>query len=94
MKINELKPNTAFDELTVEVTEKGEVREFSKFGKTGRVCSCTIKDDSGEAKLSLWNEQVDLVNQGDKLSLKNGWVKEFRNELQISTGRNGTMDKL
>ena len=36
------------------LTEKGDIREFEKFGKTGRVCNAIAKDATGEIKLSLW----------------------------------------
>ncbi len=92
MKIGELKPNTAVDILVADVVEKGDTREFSKFGKTGRVCTVTVKDETGSAKMSLWNEDVDKVNMGDKIELKEGWAKEYQGEMQVSTGRNGTLN--
>ncbi|MBS1266434.1 MAG: Single-stranded DNA binding protein Ssb [Candidatus Woesearchaeota archaeon] len=94
MKISELKPNTPVDLLVVDVVDKGETREFSKFGNTGKVCTITIKDESGTAKMSLWNEDTDKISKGDKIELKQGWAKEYRGEMQASTGRNGTLTVL
>lgn len=79
-------------ELIAEVVEIGEVREFSKFGKAGRVATAIIKDDSGQVKLSLWNEQIDKIHAGDKVHIKNGYVSEWQGEKQITTGRLGTID--
>ena len=42
-------------------------------------CNITIKDDSGEVKMTLWNEQVEQVDIGDKIHLKNGWCSEIEN---------------
>lgn len=77
----------------VEITDKTPVREFSKFGKPGRVCNVTVKDDSGSVQLTLWNEQVDEFNVGDKLNLKDCFVGEWQGEKQLTTGRNGTVEK-
>jgi replication factor A1 len=82
--------------ITVEadVIEVGAAREFSKFGKPGRVANARIRDESGECSLSLWNEQVDLVKQGDRIRVTNGWANEWQGQLQLSTGRMGTLEVL
>ena len=92
MKISELQPRQGNIEIEAEVIDKGEARTFEKFGKEGRVCNAKIKDDSGEIKLSLWNEQVDQVNVGSKVKLTNGYVSEFQGEMQLSTGKFGSLE--
>jgi len=92
MKISELQPRQGNVEIEAEVVDKGEARTFEKFGKEGRVCNAKIKDDSGEIKLSLWNEQVDQVNVGSKVKLTNGYVSEFKGEMQLSTGKFGSLE--
>ena len=92
MEIKELKPKQGNVEIVAEVTEKGDVREFEKFGKSGRVCNAKIKDASGEIKLSLWNEQIDQVNVGDTVKVTNGYVSEWQGELQLTTGKFGNLE--
>lgn len=94
MNISELKAKQGNIDVQGTVTEIGETRSFNKFGKAGRVATAIIKDDSGSVKLTLWNEQIEMVKLGDIVQLKNGWVDEFRGDLQVSTGRNGTMEIL
>lgn len=94
MKIKDVKPNSNATLDEVEIVNKGDVREFEKFGKTGRVCNCVIKDDSGELELTLWNDDIDTVEAGEKLKIVDGWVKEWNGKLQISTGKNGKIEKL
>ena len=93
-KINEAAANQQLTLDAVEVVEKGEVREFSRFGKLGRVCTAKITDDSGDMELTLWNEEVDAVAEGDKVKLSDGWCKEWNGKLQVSTGKNGKLEKL
>lgn len=92
MKISELQPKQGNVEISGEVTEKGDVRTFEKFGRQGRVCNAKIRDDSGEVALSLWNEDIDKVNIGDKIHLTNGYVGEWQGELQLTTGRFGKIE--
>lgn len=93
-KISEAQANSTISLDSIEVVEKSDVREFSRFGKLGRVCTCKIKDDSGEMDLTLWNDEVDTINQGDKLKLTDGWCKEWNGRMQASTGKNGKLEKL
>ena len=91
MKISELQPKGKA-ELTAEVVDLGEIRTFNKSGKEGRVLNAKIKDDSGEVTLTLWNDEVDKVKKGSKISLKNGYVSEYQGELQVSAGKFGTLE--
>ena len=93
MKISELKPKQGNVEIQAEITDISPVREFQKFGTAGRVANATIKDDSGEVTMTLWNEQIDLVKVGDKIEIKDGYANEWQGDLQITTGRNGTLNK-
>ena len=92
MKISELKAGQGSVELTGEVVEVGEVRTFNKFGNEGRVATAIVKDDSGQIMLSLWNEQIDQVKQGDTVTVKNGYIKEWQGELQLTTGKMGSLE--
>jgi replication factor A1 len=92
MEIKDLKPKQGSVEIVAEVIEKGEVREFEKFGKQGRVCNAKIKDSSGEIALTLWNEQIDEINVGDKVHVENGYVNEWQGEMQLTSGKFGKIE--
>jgi replication factor A1 len=92
MTVADLQPKQGNVELTLDITDKGDVRTFNKFGKEGRVCNATAKDDSGQITLSLWNEQIDQVSVGDKIKISNGWVSEWQGEKQLSTGKFGKLE--
>ena len=93
-KISSLKARQTKVEVQGEITEITEPREFSKFGNTGRVATATLKDASGEVKLTLWNSDVDRIKQGDKVKVTNGYVNEFQGELQLTAGKYGTLEVL
>ena len=89
MQIKELKANTPIDEIEVEVVEVEEPREFSSFRGSGRLVNVKVKDDTGEVKLTLWNDDIELAAAGVKLKIEKGWCKEYRGELQIGPGKFG-----
>jgi replication factor A1 len=92
MQIKDLKPRMSKVDIVVEVSDIGDAREFSKFGKPGRVATAIAKDETGTVKLTLWNEQIDNVGVGNKVHIKNGFVSEWQGEMQLTTGRMGTIE--
>lgn len=94
MQVKDLKARMAVDEITLEIVSKGDVREFATERSTGKVCSCAAKDDTGEISLTLWNEDIDKVEEGSKVKIENGWVSEFQGNLQISAGKFGKLTVL
>jgi replication factor A1 len=94
LKISDLKGEVSKVDVEGEVIEKGEVRTVNlRAGGTSTVADATIKDDSGTIKLSLWGEQINSVDVGDKVKIENGYTKAFRGEVQLNIGRYGKMTK-
>lgn len=91
MEIKDLKPNKAIDSLEVEIVEMEEPKEFTNFRGTGKLVNVKAKDKTGEVKITLWNDQIAQVSKGAKIKIENGWVKEYRGELQVSTGKFGKL---
>jgi replication factor A1 len=91
MAVKDLEARQGNVNLTLEIVEKGDIREFEKFGKKGRVCNAVAKDATGSIKLTLWNDDIDKVNAGDTIKIENGWVGEWQGELQLSTGKFGKL---
>jgi len=92
MTISELKVRQGKVDIEVEVKDLGEVRTFERFGREGRVCNATVFDESGEIKLTLWNDDIDRIKVGNKLKIINGFVNEFRGEKQLTAGRLGKIE--
>lgn len=94
MEIKDIIANQRNISIQAEVVSKEESRTFTKFGKEGRVCNATLRDASGEISLTLWNEDIETVNLGDKIKLENGWCSEFKEKKQVSTGKYGKIEVL
>ncbi len=92
MEIKDLVAKQGDVDIELEVVELGIIREFSKFGKPGKVLTAICKDKTGKINLTLWNEQTEMLKPGDIVILKNAYVNEWQGELQLTTGRNGTLE--
>ena len=93
MKINELHDGMKRVNVQARVTEKSDPREVvSRFkDQTYRVATAIVADETGTVKLTLWNEQIDLVNVNDTVRVENGYITSFRGEIQLNAGKYGTL---
>ena len=94
MKIAELKEGSTNVSVEAEVVSMGDIREINKYGNTLRVANAEIKDDSGVIKLTLWNENIDKIQVGNKIKIEKGYVNSFQGDLQLTLGKFGTMEVL
>ena len=94
-KIAELEDGMPSVDVLCKVMRIYEVREFTRDdGSTGRVVNLVVADDTGRARLVLWNEDVSMIeegkiNEGDVLKVVKGYVKVRMNEPEIHVGRFG-----
>jgi replication factor A1 len=91
MAVKDLQPRQGKVNIQLDIVEKSDIRTFNKFGKEGRVCNVKAKDDTGTVTLSLWNDEIDTVNVGDKVEITNGYVSEWQGEMQLSAGKFGEL---
>ena len=91
MQVKDLQVRQAVDTIDLEVTEVDEPRTWTNARGSGTVANAKAKDETGEVKITLWNDDVGLVKPGNKITIENGWVSEYQGELQLSTGRFGKL---
>jgi len=92
MKIEDLKVGMGKVDIEAEIISIEEPRTFMRNDKEGRVTKARIKDDTGEFTLTLWNKEIDMVKEGVKIKIKNGYVSEFQGEPQLSAGKFGKLE--
>jgi replication factor A1 len=92
MKINEMKSGMVKINSIVTLTEKQPVRTFELNGEMKKVADCMAKDETGTIRLSIWGNDADIVKEGDRIRITNGYVKQFKDELELSSGKYGRVD--
>jgi replication factor A1 len=86
--------------IVVKVNKINEVRNFNKrTGGQGRVRNLEVEDDSGNCRLTLWDDDVDLpesmnISVGTELSLTDCYTKQTDYGLDISKGKKGKVEML
>lgn len=95
MKISELKAGMRNVSVTAKVDSVGQPRTVNlKAGGTNSVADAVISDDSGSIKLSLWGDDINKVQAGDRISVENGYINTFKGENSISVGKFGKLTKV
>lgn len=79
-----------------EIVEKAIAREVRSRQRwqTLIVTEATLKDDSGDIVLMMWNEQIKQGQVGDKVRIENGYFKNYRGMRQLNIGKVGKLIKL
>jgi len=61
---------------------------------THRVCEALVADDTGAIYLTLWDDAIDNVAEGQVLGIKNGYMNTFRGSMRLNIGRYGSFEPL
>ena len=93
MKISDIRDGDRNVNVTAKVIEKSDAREVrSKYNnETYKVADATLEDETGTIKLTLWNEQINQVRVDDRVKIENGYTKSFRGDVQLTSGKYGTL---
>jgi ssDNA-binding replication factor A large subunit len=89
--ISQLEPKSKFVNL-VGVLVSLENPTTTETGKTFQ--EGILNDETGQVKVTFWEDQVRKFAVNDRLLFEQGWCKEFEGDLQISTGMHGKVIKL
>ena len=93
-KVKDLSPSAKQANLIAKVVNVGERRDITtRTGQTRQLSEATVGDETGTVIMSLWDEQIDAVNEGDVLSITNGYVSLVRGHMRLNVGKYGTLAK-
>jgi len=91
-QIKDLKAGMKRINLKAKVLEVPESKMiYTRYGTTAFVSNVLITDETGSVRMSLWNDQIEMVHKDDKISITNGKVGWYRGEPQIRIGRRGSV---
>ncbi|MFX1537609.1 MAG: hypothetical protein ACFFDI_25690 [Promethearchaeota archaeon] len=95
MKIEDIEPFDKGIEVVFKIVEKGKTRAIlsRRSGEINNVCDITVADSTGAILLTLWNNDIGLVEEGKDYTLLNGYVKVFRNSMRLNKGKYGIISE-
>ncbi len=93
-KVGELTPQSRAVNVTAKVMSKSEVRNIAggRDGAAHRVCDALVGDETGSVYLTLWDDNIEKVNNEDTIIVKNGYINLFRGNMRLNIGKYGTLE--
>ncbi|MDY6761741.1 MAG: OB-fold nucleic acid binding domain-containing protein [Candidatus Nanohaloarchaea archaeon] len=62
-----------------------------KYGQK-RITVAILEDDSGEIQVTLWEEQIDAVEEGATVTVSGAYTRDWAGDLQLNIPRDGSID--
>jgi len=93
-KVGELTPASRAVNVIAKVVSKSEIRNIAtgRDGAAHRVCDALVGDETGCVYLTLWDDNIEKVNEGETITVGNGYVTLFRGSMRLNVGRYGTLE--
>ncbi len=94
VKVGELTSTSRAVNVIAKVVSKSEVRNIAagRDGAPHRVCDALAGDGTGCVYLTLWDDNIEKVSEGDTITVKNGYINLFRGNMRLNVGRYGTLE--
>ncbi|NIR87023.1 hypothetical protein GWO13_05390 [Candidatus Bathyarchaeota archaeon] len=95
VKVESLTPDSREVNTVVKVVSKSEVRNVTgRDYSMHRVADALVGDETGCLFLTLWDDNIDKVEEGAALRITNGYVNLFRGNMRLNIGRYGSFEVL
>jgi replication factor A1 len=94
-KVGELTPQSRAVNVTAKVVSKSEVRDIpmGRDGSAHKVCDALVADETGSVYLTLWDDNIEKVNEDDTIRIENGYVTLFKGNMRLNIGKYGKMEQ-
>lgn len=93
-KVGELNPQSKAVNVTAKVVSKSEIREIpmGRDGAAHKVCDALVGDETGVVYLTLWDDNITKINEGDTIRVENGYVTLFKGNIRLNIGKYGKLE--
>ena len=93
-KVGDLTPQSKAVNVTAKVVSKTEIREIpmGRDGSPHKVCDALIGDETGVVYLTLWDDNIEKVNEADTVRIENGYVTLFKGNIRLNIGKYGKLE--
>ena len=88
MKVDELTPRTSRVNMPVKVLSLDEPRSMDN---GTMICEGLVGDETGTVIMSFWNDEIENIEDGMTINLKDARANLVRGHLRLSLGKHGSM---
>jgi len=95
LKVEKLTPNSREVNTIVKLLSKSEVRNVTgRDYSARRVADALVGDETGCVYLTLWDDNIDKINEEATIRITNGYVNLFRGNMRLNIGKYGSFQLL
>ena len=93
-KVSELTPQSRAVNVTAKVVSKSDIRDIpmGRDGSAHKVCDALVGDETGCVYLTLWDDNIEKVKEGDSVRVENGYVTLFKGNMRLNIGKYGKLE--
>ena len=93
-KVGDLTPQSKAVNVTAKVVSKTEIREIpmGRDGSPHKVSDALVGDETGVVYLTLWDDNIEKVNDGETIRVENGYVTLFKGNIRLNIGKYGKLE--
>jgi len=95
IKIKDLANQRKNIKVTGKIIKKDETRNvlFKADNSPHQVCDATIADETGCISLSIWDGDIQRVQEGKTYCIENGYISTFRGTMKLNVGKFGKLNE-
>ena len=93
-KVGELTPQSRAVNVTAKVVSKSEIRDIplGRDGAAHKVCDALVGDETGSIYLTLWDDNIEKVDEEHTVRIENGYVTLFKGNMRLNIGKYGKLE--
>jgi replication factor A1 len=92
VKVEKLTPRLREVNIVVKAVSKSEARTVSEGAH--KVVDALVGDETGTVILTLWDDNISKIEEGDTAKITNGYVNLFRGSMRLNIGKYGKLEVL
>lgn len=92
MTVEELDADADDVEIEGTIKELPTPRAVSTQYGQKKITTAVFSDDTGEIDLTLWEEEIEAVEEGDEVLITGAYVREWVDDIQLNIGRDGNIE--
>lgn len=94
LTVEELSPEDDDVEITGTIAELPTPRAVSTRYGQKRITTVTFEDETGSIDLTLWEEEIDAIEEGVDVKITGAYVREWAEDIQLNIGRDGNIEQV
>lgn len=92
MTVEELDPESDDVEIAGTIKELPTPRAVSTRYGQKKIVTAVFEDDTGEIDLTLWEEEIEAIEEGAEVHITGAYVREWADDIQLNIGRDGNIE--